>query len=513
MLNRLFGHNTHTYIQLFVSCLLLIALPTSKAFMSISILLLVLNILLEADYKSYYANLKNSKIFLLIVALFIWHLISLLWSNNTDYGLHDVKVKLPLLVLPLVFISKPLESKNWRIVLGFFVATIVFTSIYNFLAYHHLIGNYHFDDIRGLSLFSSHVRYSLLVSAAIATALYFIIYKRDKYQLIFVFALGWLLFYSYYSQVISGLITTIGVITVYIIYFLWKINKWVGIASLTTVLIIVLLGANYLFSPVKYNPDDFKNLPKQTINGNAYSHRLAEVCPETNKPINIFINREELKKEWEKVSKLEFEGKTPKGHPMDITLIRYMASLDLTKDSLGFQSLTSEDIDKIEHGCASVYCTGIMARVSSLKYQLGNNKDPNGHSLLQRFEFWRTAIHIAQQNLIFGVGVGDVQDLFDISYENQHSKLSKENRKRSHNMYLTILLSIGLPGLFLFMWLHAEILTSQLQEGYILGASLITIVLLSYLIEDTIETQTGAFFVGIVFAFCASYGNSKLNKA
>lgn len=500
MLDRIFGENTHRYIQLIALCALVIGLPTSKAIMSMSLLLLLLNILLEAQWKRYWDNIKQNKVLLLISAFLLYNLTSLLWSSNIDYGLHDVKVKLPLIVLPLILTCRPINLKDFKIVLSFFVATLVFTSLVNFASYNNIIGSRSYDDIRGLSLFSSHVRYGLLVTAGISGSIYLFQNSNSRFRYLLLVVIIWLVSYTLYSQVLSGIITLFGIGAIYLILYSWQKNIWFSLGTSLVILVSVIIGAVYILKADSYNPKDYSNLDKFTINGNPYSHRLAEISPETGDPINIYICRTELKDEWEKVSSLGFESKTPKGEPMDITLIRYMASMGLRKDSLGFQSLTKEDIKNIEKGCASIYCTGLPARIYSLKYQLNNNKDPNGHSLLQRLEYWKTGTIIAQNNILFGTGTGDVQDAFDLEYIKQNSALNLENRKRAHNMYLTVLLSIGIIGLFFFLWFHIEFIIYNLRLGNMLGVALISILLISYLFEDTLETQTGVFFAALIFA-------------
>ena len=62
------------------------------------------------------------------------------------------------------------------------------------------------------------------------------------------------------------------------------------------------------------------------------------------------INDEELDREWNKKSKVYVDGPDKKGNNLRYTLLRYMASKGLRKDSAGIVSLSPQDIANIECG-------------------------------------------------------------------------------------------------------------------------------------------------------------------
>jgi O-antigen ligase len=126
------------------------------------------------------------------------------------------------------------------------------------------------------------------------------------------------------------------------------------------------------------------------------------------------------------------------------------------------------------------------------------NADPNGHSLLQRLEYWRTSLKIIQQNWLFGVGTGDLQMAFDEQYEQDNSKLNKENRLRAHNTYLTVWITFGVLSLLFFFLIVKYFLAMIKYENY-LGLAFITIAIVTFFIEDTLETQTGVTFFSFFY--------------
>ena len=111
-----------------------------------------------------------------------------------------------------------------------------------------------------------------------------------------------------------------------------------------------------------------------------------------------------------------------------------------------------------------------------------------------RLEFWKAAVYIIQRNLWVGVGTGDVQRAFDKAYYRTNTKLSHEWRLRSHNQFLAITVAFGLTGLLVFLIsiiYPALALRKKLSGLYWLFLS---IALISFLTEDTLETQSGVSF-------------------
>jgi hypothetical protein len=465
-------------------------------------MLLLLNILLEADFKEYWQRIKSTRLFHWLVFLFVWHIISLLWSQNWDYGFHDVKVTLPLIVIPLVLTCKPIGSRQrLKWILGIFLATVLFSSLFNFLSYHQVFGPRYYDDIRGMSIFDSHVRYALMIVTSIIIAVQ--LYRWRILPLFLMVAIVvWLHFYTYYSQVLTGSIVLIGIYAIYGFYWLFHRSRILAFGSLFVFVGLIISALIWIFSPITYDPEvyhkDILN-KERTAEGNGYYNKPGEVSPETGKPIDIFICHKELKREWEKASTIPYYDRDSKGQYIFRTLTRYMASKDVRKDAEGFQQMSQKDIRAVEKGATSIYNKGIWARINGLRYQLNNATDPNGHSLLQRIEYWKVGMHLSSENWLIGVGGGDIQDSFNEYYEATDSLLTEEHRDRTHNMYLTVLLGFGLPGIFLLLVSHFHYLKEQFKNGQLVGLGFIIIIMISYLVDDTLETQSGITYFGLFY--------------
>ncbi len=504
MLDRFFGIPVHSRVHVFGLFCFAVGLPLSKVILSLSLMILIANLLLQADFKTFYNRLKNNKFVLPILIYYCLHLLGLLWSSDLAFGLHDVKAKLSLLLIPLIFVAGGnIHKKDIYLLLTGFTLSVLITSILNVLIYNQVIGKNNFTDIRQLSRFGSHIRYGIMVGLSSGILLYFISQLKSNSKYVLLIPFFWLAFYTYYSQIISGLISFLAVLFLFLIIELYKINKTISIISFFILTLTAATFVFYIFSPEK------KPLPEkhdQTALGNAYTHQIDGISSNYNKYEYFNICESEIKKEWNKVSQYPYDSLDLKGQPQHLTLIRYMSSMGLRKDSVAFQQLKATDIQNIEKGIANINETriGFTARIEGLKYQLTNSIDPNGHSLLQRFEYWKTAWKIIQKNWLIGVGTGDVQLAFDAMYEEQHSKLKAENRLRAHNSYLTNWISLGLPGLFAFLLLIIVPLQNYISTRNTLGLMFMLVAILTFFLEDTLETQMGisffAFFYGL-FSF------------
>lgn len=509
MLNRYFGSQIHSHIHLFLLCALAFSIPLSKFVMSLGMMLLALNWLLEGGFAEKWNRIKSNRLFLWLAAFYLLHALSILWSHNLAYGFHDLRVKAPLLVIPLILVSKPQllrDSLKW--ILAAFAFSTVMVSIINFGSYMQWFGPHFYDDIRGMSLFDSHVRFSLFVVFALVAL--FQLWRWKYLGLIpFLILFVWLHFYTYYSQVLSGTVALIGVYFTFGFYVLYQKSRSIAFGSLFLILFAVVAGLAWIFTPMTYDKSvyNFENLAhEQTAEGHFYAHSPDEICPETGKPIDIFVSHEELRREWNKVSDIPFDmGRDAKGQLIFRTLVRYMASMDLRKDAEGFTKLTQTDIRAIELGQTSQDENGLRSRINGLRFQITNTVDPNGHSFLQRVEYWRVGTGIAADNYLVGIGIGDVQDEFNKAYKAQNSLLTEEHRDRAHNFYLTILLSLGILGLLILLGSHFDFLRVQFFQGELVGIAFLIIMAISYLVEDTLETQSAVTFFSLIYGLYAFY--------
>lgn len=519
----MFPAHWHRYIFLFG----LIGLAAGMLFgtvpTSIPQIILAANWLLEKDFSWKWQQLKSNKIFWVLISLFVLHLLGMMYTENVQRGLDDLRNKIPLFVLPLIlFSTKPLSYKELRLLFGFFFLSVFVSSICCYLVYAGYTKKV-IVDVRSASIFMSHIRFSLFIAFAIIGLIYWSLREQPfVLKITSVLAMLWLLFFMYKLEMATGFLSLIIVgVLLLIIYSLKKLPKTVS----ALVVIFVLLSSVFIIKQASESFHLFDKtansstniLLEKTKNGRPYLQDTVFGIAENGNLITININDEELQNEWNKKSKLPFSGTDKKGNNLRFTILRYMASKGLTKDSVGVNTLNQEDITSIENGNTNYKYnlnSGLKSRWREFvweytKYQRGEN--PSGHTLTMRLEFWKTGSYIVHQNPIIGVGTGDIQDAFNDMYDYTNSKLDLVWRLRCHNQYLAITVAFGFIGLTLFLFYlfyPAIVLRKKLHYLY---WPFFLIALLSFITEDTLETQSGVtffIFFQTLFLWLASFKES-----
>lgn len=415
-------------------------------------------------------RLFKNPYFQLLFGFYALHLLGLVWSENLTYGWNDVRQKSSLVIIPIIVLYRD----DWSQVkidrlLQLFLATLSITALINFSTFFFFKDELQLVDIRSMSLFESHIRFGILIGLGTGVTLYFMQKKQLNIYLVLIL-LSWFGFYSYYSQVLSG------IISFFICLFVFsalQFNKYRPIFySLVAIPILCLVTLfYYLQLPVDY--------------------------PKIEK-----ANHEQLAKVWNAKSTLSYDSLDAKEQPLKFTLIRYLSSKSLTLDAAGVSSLTDQDINYIEKGYADIRETsgGIPARLFQVRYELQHPGNPNLHPITERLELWRNAWFTIQKSPFIGVGNGDIDDALQISYAERESKLIKERRLRAHQSYLTFWLAFGLIGIVSFLWLQGYFLVQTLKNKNILALCFGLVALITFLFEDTLETQAGITFFSFFYA-------------
>lgn len=510
MLKSRFGEANFHYLVCIGYAGFAFGLPLSKALLSISLVFLILLFLLGGELKESFRKIKNQPILIWLLIFLSIHLLSFLWSDDLGFALKDLKNKIPLYILPFIWIVHPLKShkeSNW--ILSLFVLSVTLTSIANYGSYQFDWFGQNYVDIRSLSLFISHIRFALMVSFA---AVIVWIYGRNQttpIRYISFLLIAWLVYYTYFSQVLSGVLVLSGSFIFILIHeMIQRKNK-----IISTLIFTFLVGIAGLFTYVSwfiFQKQELKvsitNLPVATKEGNYYFHQTSPLILENGYPIYCFINEQELKREWNKRSPIPFDSLDRKQQELRVTLIRFMTSKGLHKDAEGVRNLTKTDIQHIENGIPTILALkgGFIGRLYGLRYELRNNENPNGQSISQRLIYWKTGLKIAQESWLFGIGSGDIEQAFQKQYEIDQSPLEMNNRNRSHNQFLTYFITFGMVGFLLFSFILIKAWKYFNVQNNLLGQLFLLIIILSFLVEDTLETQMGVTFFAFFFGFFIS---------
>jgi len=245
------------------------------------------------------------------------------------------------------------------------------------------------------------------------------------------------------------------------------------------------------------------SLELYTSNNNSYRHDLSRKEIENGKYVWIYVCEDEIREEWNKRSEFNYGGYDLKGQEIKYTLVRFLTSKGLRKDSAAIWTLSENDVRNIEKGMANyIYSDKISAKALIYRiiwefdrYSKGLN--PSGHSLTQRIEYWKTGLELVGNNFWLGVGTGDLQIAFDKQYKDDNSILDPDWRLRAHNQFLSFFIAFGVFGFFYCVFaLFAPVILEKKHHDAIFMI-IFYIGILSFLNEDTLETHIGATF----FAF------------
>lgn len=503
----------HKNIYFFGLIILICGLPLSVFLMSMSQFVLIINWILELHFKNKWEKIKQNPSILLFSSIYILHLIGMLYSSwgkdYMDYALNDLRIKLPILLLPLIIgTTEPLNKKEIKILLYLFILSVFIGTLFTNV---RLLSPIPLIDFRLASSFISHIRFSLMMTLSIFIILFYL--SQDSIhltiKLLYFLLIAWFLFSMIMLKSLTGLILLYFTGLVLLIIYFKHLNNLLRIALVTFLLCVVIYS--YLYISKIYN--DFyhintiqqTHLPSVTKNGFPYFNDTTQKEYENGFPIWTKICYQELKSSWNKRSSLPYDSLDNKQNKLYITLIRYLTSKGLSKDSDGLSKLSDKEIRLIENGIANVVYSkkmGLYSRIYEVIWEIDHYKkyhDPNGQSVVQRLEFFKTGLLIFKEHTWFGVGTADVEQSFNKMYLTMNSKLDPKNYLRAHNQYLTFLLTFGIFGFIWIMFVLFYIPYKVKRYHNYLFLSTFLISMLSWFNEDTLETQAGVTFFTVFY--------------
>ena len=462
-------------------------------------ILLLLNWLLEGRWTEKWRMARESRLLHAFLVLYLMHVIGLLWTSNMPHGLEVLQVKLPLLFVPTVMLtSRPVEGTARRNILWFYGFTVMVVSI---------IGVVRLLTIPDLPYryavpYISHIRFALNCCMVICLCLHGIGHSTHQLRYLLLLPVVWmlafiLLLHSYTAVVV------LAVVSLLILLLRWRrwplIALWAVLAGGLLFMTGYEIKSYYRLVPMAQEP-----LQAYTAGGRPYTHACDGII-ENGNYINNYLCREEMRAEWTHRSTLPYDSLTASGYSVESTLTRYLNALGLTKDSVGVNTLTDNQIADIEEGVANpVYRSHNpirkMVYVMLLEREFHRHTHASaGFTMLQRFEMWGTTLHIVGQHPWLGVGTGDVDDELQAALFREDSELAGSSL-RSHNQYLSLLAAFGVVGLLLLAIFFLRATPAMRYQPALLLALLFTI-LISCLTEDTLDTLAGQLFCLWFIAF------------
>ncbi len=512
----------------FILIFLAASLPLSVYTTSIAEILLMLNWIFEGKFSEKLSILKKRKTPLIVTLIFALHILGLIYTSDFQYALHDLKIKLPLLILPLIIgSSAALSEKQIRNILILFSSSVLVSSLVSASVFFGIFP-FEQNDFRTISIFISHIRLSLMVNLAIFCLFYYGFggdaspLRNIKFRIALIITAFWLTAFLFILKSVTGIV----VFVILLVFMGWKYSAYIRLIAprfivrvlIISLLLIIASWLSHVFAKDYFREEiDFSALESHTQDGNPYRHNTGLNWAENGNYVWIYICEDELRQEWNKRSSLSYDGKDNLGQYLKFTLIRYLTSKGFRKDAVGVRQLDQVDIQAVENGVANYIFLNkysLYPRVYQIIWELdhyrqGNN--PSGHSVAQRLEYLKASTFIIKHNFIIGVGTGNVQQEFNNYYASSDNPLRVEFRRRAHNQFYTFFITFGIIGFTIFIIALILPVFMEKRWGDYLFLCFAIIGFLSMLNEDTLETQTGVSFFMFFYSLFL-FGRNKLEK-
>jgi len=477
--------------------------------------------LMFRNFVDKFAQFFRNKAAVIFSTIYLILIIGLIYTSDLEYALKDLRIKLPLLLFPVVISTmEKINYRRFRILMLFYIASVLVGSLISF----DLILKGNFTDIRFTSPFISSIRFGLNVSFAFFTLVYFVVFDqwfKNWHKAIFILLIVWFLIYLVLLESVTSLTVILLISLLYLIYQVFYIKS--RLVKITILFIVFAIPAGtiwYVVNTVKMASTADKIIPGQldslTVDGNPYVHDTLIRGIEDGRYVGLYLCEPEMEKAWNKRSTINYRDFPNREHEVKETLIRYLTSKGLRKDRVGVETLTENDIHLIEQGVANYnYIHNPGMRVRILKIMMGyevfkKTGDPSGSSVMQRLEYLKASIRLIKKYFWTGVGTGDIEDVLYDQYEEMNSELKAEFMFHAHNQFLTFFITFGVFG---FIWFIVALVYPPILQGRFSDyffATFFIIMVWSMLSDDTLDTQAGV----TLFAFFTTFlmfGKEKRN--
>ncbi|WP_321372209.1 O-antigen ligase family protein [uncultured Draconibacterium sp.] len=495
--------------------LFVIVLPSSVAFISIASAILFLQAIVLFPWSNVKQLFKSNKTLFYIPAIFGVYLLGMLYTSNLSLAFYELKKVAFWIVIPMGLVLSPkLSERRFYNVLTAFCLAV---TIVSFIAITRFVfkSSFNITDFRDISLVS-HIRYSFQVILAIFSYCFLlsIAIKNKKnvvYKTAIILLIIWLVGFLFILKSITGVIAFLGAVGFFAMYYLFSSKRKMSYLLFWVLMVLVISPVIYtksvwdkFYNIEKLNPDQVE---KYTASGNKYTFNFNSSEKENGNWVYSYVCMTELRTEWNKRSEHDFDTRDNNGYYYKSTLIRYLTSKGLKKDSVGVSKLTERDIQAIEQGIANhIYLDNrfsLYPRIYETIWEYDRYKEtgnPNGQSLSQRIEFVRASIEIIKANFWIGIGTGNWKTAYANAYEKLGSQLKEENQRSSHNQYLNYMVKFGIIG---FIVIICMILIPVFKEGHqknLLFWLFLVFMGIANLGDANFETHVGLSF------FCLFYG-------
>ncbi|HEX8315922.1 MAG TPA: O-antigen ligase family protein [Flavisolibacter sp.] len=248
------GNHWRNEALFYTMLLMILGLFLSRATLSIAILLFLAFAMVHLNFIKQVKAFFTTPYPAIFSLLFFIPLLSGLWSSDMNKWSDVVRIKLPLLFIPLAFAGNwKLSATQWLLIAAIFLMLVFGGCVWGLIDYWQNTAQIHEDYLKAKTirtpLENDHVRFSWLVSVAVILCFLLLAGSRQRLERMVLSAL--LIFFTIYLHILSA---RTGLFSLYIFILLYagwllqknKNRKW-AVASL--VLLLALPLAAYFVLP------------------------------------------------------------------------------------------------------------------------------------------------------------------------------------------------------------------------------------------------------------------------
>lgn len=264
MISSILKITSHRVVAIIAIILMVIGLqfPDNPVFLSIGMMLLVVNVLFSPNVKQNISMFLSDKTLIALTLIFFIFLVSGINSTDMAYYSERVRIKLPFLALPIAFVvfrGKPVQWFYWMLYL--FFITIVILCGYEFGQYvsdystiNKLYRTSYVIDTPG-----SHVRFSLMITFAIFVGAY-LTQKQflSAYKAVYISTIALTVFLIVYLHILavrSGVLAFYLCLFYLVLYVIFKAKNYKAGALFLLVLIALPFIAVRVFPTLESKLD------------------------------------------------------------------------------------------------------------------------------------------------------------------------------------------------------------------------------------------------------------------
>lgn len=496
--------NIFPYIYTILIGLLITGIFYSLFLISASEITLALVWLIEGKYKEKFKKLKKQPYAMLWIAMYLLLVIGMLYTTNIKSGLNDLQVKLPMLVLPIIFATTyPTE----------FIKKY-FNKFYLFLAFIYVlipIISLSFgwiDNLKEIPWYRNHIRASLLITIAISIILFANDSVKIKYyQFIHPLLIVLFITFQILNASLAPFILSLLIIFIWIVSRISKRNKYVAIGAIAIFIISPPLIFYLSYQSYFGIPPNIKNLENIEIeNRNVY---------------NPYALDKSLVKKWNEISTKPIDEIKTFSDSNYYALVRFLASKNYPIDTTGLKMLNDEEIKAIENNITNYRLMSSLPlehRLYNLYYEIYRVKKDKQigfyGSLSQRLVYLKAGITLINEKPFFGWGTGDVSTAFKNYYQKYYPQVPEKLYRKTHNQFVTIGVALGIVGmlLLLILWFYPIFNKKSRTNLTSLWICIWIIFSTMMLLEDMLEGQQATTMTVFFLTFYSMFWQPQLKE-